>query len=364
MRSLVLLALLPIVALAQAAEHAGHEGHTAQSEQPGAMPPGYAEVTVAAERTQLIGLTTAKAERAQLSGNVRASAILQPDETREAHVHSKLMGWVQELYANAVGQQVKKGDPLYSLYSQELFAAQQEYVRARVAAPDLAQAARQRLLLWDVPEDQLRLIERSGPRKAIVFRSPIAGTILEKSVLQGHYVEPGEMLYRVADISRVWVLASVYEYEVPRIQVGATATVEVQGLPDKLEARVDYVYPTIDPVSRAARVRIIADNQDGSLRPGNFATVELPTKPIEAIWVPETAIIDTGVRQVVYVALGGGRFRPVVVHAGRRAQGRAEIIHGLAAGTDVVTGAQFLIDSESRLRGSAQPGGHSGHGGH
>jgi membrane fusion protein, copper/silver efflux system len=337
----------------------GHEGHT--SAQPGSMPEGYAEVKVPLERQQLIGLKVAKTERARLSGTVRASAIVQTDETREAHVHTKLMGWVQELFVNAVGQQVKKDQPLYSLYSQELFAAQQEYLRARTTAPELAAAARTRLKLWDVPGDQIKLIEREGPRKAITFRSPLSGTVIEKQVVAGHYVDPEMLLYRIADLSRVWVLADVYEFEVNRLDRAGTARVEVQGVPEALQAPVDYIYPTVEPVSRTVKVRMVVPNPQGVLRPGSFATVELPTTSTEALWVPEEAVVDTGTRQIVYVALGDGRFRPTLVRVGRRAGGKVEVREGLSEGDSVVVSAQFLLDSESRLRGVSSPAGHGGH---
>jgi Cu(I)/Ag(I) efflux system membrane fusion protein len=325
------------------------------------VPEGYAEVRVAPERQQLIGLKVARAERGRLTGMVRASALVQADETREAHVHPKLMGWVQELFVNAVGQPVKKGQPLYSLYSQELFAAQQEYLRARATSADLAAAARARLRLWDVPEDQVRRIERDGPQKAIVFRSPIDGTVIEKQVVAGHYVEPEMLLYRIADLSRVWIVADVYEFEVNRLDKQGTARVEIQGVAEPVQAKVDYVYPTVDPVSRTVRVRLVVPNPQGTLRPGSFATAELPTTPMEALWVPEEAVVDTGTRQVIYVALGEGRFRPTLVKVGRRAGGRVEVREGLSEGSAVVVSAQFLIDSESRLRGVSGPAGHGGH---
>lgn len=355
----------------QAPPTTGNEGHTRPApatspqghgrEAPGRIPEGYAEVRVAPDRQQLIGLKMAKAEFGKLTGTVRASAIVQPDETREAHVHSKLMGWVQELFVNAVGQPVKKGQPLYSLYSQELLVAQQEYLRARATNTELAAAARARLRLWDVPDDQVKRIERAGPQKAIVFRSPMDGTVIDKQVLTGHYVGPEMLLYRIADLSRVWVMADVYEFEVNRLDRKGLARVEVQGVVEPVQARVDSIYPTVDPVSRTVKVRMVVPNPQGTLRPGSFATVELPTAPTEALWVPEEAVVDTGTRQVVYVALGQGRFRPTLVKVGRRAGHRVEIREGLSQGEAVVVSAQFLIDSESRLRGTSQPTGHGGH---
>jgi Cu(I)/Ag(I) efflux system membrane fusion protein len=364
-------AALAAVWLASASAAAQHEGMPMPSPaagaehdhgQPGATPPGLAEVKIAPDRLQLIGMRTANAEVGTLGGAVRASATIQPDETREAHVHSKLMGWVQELFVNSVGQKVEKGQALYSLYSQELFAAEQEYLRARKTGSDLAAVARQRLQLWDVPEDQLRLMETKGPQKAVVFRSPTAGTVIEKAILKGHYLEPDMMLYRIADLTNVWIIANVYEFEVNRIARGDTAQVEVQGIPTVLEARIDYVYPTVDETSRTVKVRLVAPNIGGLLRPGSFATVTLPTRAARAVWVPDAAVIDTGLHQVVYLALPEGRFRPVLVKVGRRVEGKAEILAGLLGGEDVVVSAQFLIDSESRLRGvGTAPGGHQGH---
>lgn len=368
----VLLALPlggPPAALAQ-----GHAGHAVPApppaggapaapavEQPGQVPEGYAEVQLVPERQQLIGLKVARAERATLSGTVRATALVQADETREAHVHPKLMGWVQEVYVGAVGQQVKKGEPLYTLYSQELYATQAEYLRARATSRDLAVAARERLRLWDVPEDEVRRIERRGPQRTVTFRAPRAGTVIEKGILAGHYVGPEVLLYRIADLSQVWVVAQVYEYEVERLDATGQAQVSVQGVPGSRTARVDHVYPTVDATSRTVKVRLVLPNTDGRLRPGAFATVELPTRATEALWVPDEAVVDTGARQVVYVALEGGRFRPTRVAVGRRAGGRTEVRAGLEAGQQVVVSAQFLLDSESRLRGVEKPAAHGGH---
>ncbi len=336
--------------------HGGQEPEGAQESAGGVpLPEGYAEVLISPDRQQLIGLKLAKVERGELSGTVRASAVIAADETKEAHIHSKLMGWVQELFVNAVGQKVEKGEPLYSLYSQDLYTTEQEYLNALKTNPALAQSARKRLLLWDVPEDEIRKIERSGPIKNVVFRSPIRGTVIEKSVLQGHYIESGMMLYHIADLSQVWVLADVYEFEVNRIDRKGAAKIQVQGLDEPLTARIDYFYPTVEPSTRTVKVRLILPNVDGLLRPGNYATVELPTEAADVLWVPSEAVIDTGVRQVAYVSLGEGRFRPVEIKLGRRAGERFEVREGLSEGMEVVVGAQFLLDSESRLRGVSGP---------
>lgn len=326
-----------------------------------AVPPDRAEVTIEPGRQQLIGLTTAVAEVRRIGGTIRASGIVTSDETRTAEIHPRLMGWIETLYAKAEGQRITRGAPLYSLYSQELFAAQQEYLRALRSNPGLAAAARTRLELWDVPADQIARIEKQGPQRAILFRSPIAGVVLEKSVFEGTFVGPEMTLFRIADLSRVWIRASVYEFEIDRIDREGVARVQIQGVTHPAAARIDYVYPTVDRTSRTVQVRLVAPNEDGSLRPGSFAIVEFPTRPFEGVVVPEEAIVDTGVRQLVYLSLGNGRFRPVEVDVGRRGEGLAEIRRGIEAGDVVVKSALFLLDSESRLRGSSQPAGHGGH---
>ena len=363
----LLLALAACNKEAAPPEHGAHGGTSdAGAVEPatqGAVPEGHAEIEISAERQQRIGLELAPATRTALDAVIRATGTVEVEESREAHVHSKLMGYVRALHVNKVGQKVKKGAPLYSIYSQELLVAQQEYLRARKFSTDLAEAARERLRLWDIPEDQIRAIEASGvPVEAIVVRAPISGTVIEKNIVKGHFVGPEMMLYRIADLSRVWVIAEVYEYELGRVDRNGAATIAVEGMPDPITAEIDYVYPTVGSASRTVKVRMVVANKTGSLRPGNFATVELPAVGGEVLTVPDRAVIDTGARQVVYLAAGEGRFRPVEVEVGQRLGGRAEIRKGLAEGDQVVVSAQFLVDSESRLQaaGAKKPA----HGGH
>lgn len=344
-------------------EKSAEEDHGAHGEKP-PLPEGYAEVTIEPGRQQLIGLKVARVERTSAQGAIRASATVQADETRIVHVHSKIPGWIEELFVDAIGDRVKKGQPLYSLYSQDLFATQQEYLQSRRSGnPEVVAAVRKRLALWDIPAEELGRLERTGePQRAVVLRAPQSGTVLDKGAFKGLYVEPGTLLYVIADLSRLWVLVDVYEHEVGRLDRRAMAQVAVEGMARPFPARIDYLYPTVDPTTRTVRVRLVVDNRRGALRPGNFATVELPTANVETVTVPEEAVIDTGVRQLVYQSLGQGRFRPVAVLTGRRAGGRVEIRGGLEPGTEVITGAQFLVDSESQIRGTAT--GAPGHGGH
>lgn len=340
------------------ADHAAHAAHAAH----GGVPHGHAEIAIPADRQQRIGLELAGVTRTTLGGVVRATGVVAANERREAHVHSRLMGYVRDLFVSSIGQQVSKGQALYTLYSQDLIVAQQEYLRARQFSPELAAAARERLRLWDIPDDQIRAIEaKNAPLEKVTVRSPIAGTVIEKSIVKGHFVEPDMMLYRIADLSQLWVIAEVYEYELGRIDVKGTATIRLEGRTEPLTAAIDYVYPTVDPTSRTVKVRLVVPNPRGELRPGSFATVELPVAAGELLTIPEEAVVDTGVRQVVYVAHGEDQFRPVEVEIGRRAEGRAEVRHGLAEGDRVVVSAQFLVDSESRLRAGGSAPGHGGH---
>ena len=337
--------------------HAGHD----MAARPGQAPADQADVVLAPERQQRIGLTLGKAERTSVVGTIRATGVVRTDERREAHIHPKIMGWVEKVFVAAEGQKVRRGQPLYSIYSQDLLVAQQDYLRARKFSPDLAQAARDRLRLLDIPEDEIRRIEETGATRALTIRAPLSGTVIEKSILPGQYVGPEMQLYWIADLSRVWIMADVYEYELGRLDRTGTAKVQIAGSDGEIAATVDYVYPTVDTATRTAKVRLVVSNPKGDLRPGSFATVSLPTSSLDILSVPEEAVIDTGVRQVVFVHLGNGHFRPALVEVGRRSGGRAEIRSGLEERAEVVVGGQFLLDSESRLRGAGPGAQHGSH---
>lgn len=365
----VIVPLLAVLACGKDAPRENHGAHGNASDATatdhaahGGMPSGHAEIAIPTERQQRIGLKLADVTRTTLGGAVRATGVIAANEQREAHVHSRLMGYVRDLFVNTIGQKVSKGQALYTIYSQDLIVAQQEYLRARQFSPELAAAARERLRLWEVPDDQIRAIEaKNTPQEKVTVRSPISGTVIEKSIVKGHFVEPDMMLYRIADLSEVWVIAEVYEYELGRIDTKGTATIRIEGRAEPLTAAIDYVYPTVDQASRTVKVRLELPNPRGELRPGSFATVELPVAAGELLTIPEEAVIDTGVRQVVYVAVTGDRFRPVEVEIGRRADGRAEVRRGLSERDRVVVSAQFLVDSESRLRASGTSPAHGGH---
>lgn len=296
------------------------------------------------------------------------SARSSPD-TGVRQVTTKVAGFVQKLYVNAVGRAVKAGEPLFDLYSPELLASQEEYVHAREVAAqfatsklpevqrggqDLVTAARRRLELFDVPESFLARLDQGGKaQRTVTFRAPFSGYVMEKAVVEGQRVEPGMNLMTIADLSHAWVTAQLYEGEAAAARVGRTATVTLPYDDTmKLTGRVDLVYPTLDAESRTLKVRFAFPNPRLALKPGMFVNVELGTQRAPGVIVPDSAVIDTGTRQVVFVATAPGHFEPRDVQVGMRADGKALLRAGVREGEQVATGANFLLDSESRLRGA------------
>ncbi len=329
--------------------------------------PGLAEVAPGAEGLRLAGVRTAPAARERLTRAIRATAQVVSDETRVRRVQVRTAGWVERLFVDFTGQRVRAGEPLLSLYSPDLLATQEEYVRARQAAArfaasdlpevrrggeDLVAAARRRLELLDVPAAFVAELERSGtPRRSVTLTAPVSGFVTAKAVFAGQRVEPGMELFTVTDLGTVWVEAQLYESEAPLVAVGQTATLGLPYDPALVrEGRVTFVSPTVDPDTRTLTVRLEFANADLRLKPGMFAVVQLQVDLGEQLVVPDDAVMDTGERQYVFVAGGGDTFSPRAVTAGWRGDGRAQILAGLAAGERVATRANFLLDSESRLR--------------
>jgi Cu(I)/Ag(I) efflux system membrane fusion protein len=347
------------------------------------LPPGHAAVEIDPERVQRFGVRTEPVRREALVREVRTVGVVRTDETRESHVHVKWEGWIQEFFVSYVGQQVARGDPLFSVYSPDLVTAQQELLvararataaqgsarpEARESAAALLDTARTKLRLFDVPAEAIARIEQEGRvLRTLVVRAPRTGTVIAKMALPGMYVEPPMDLYTIADLSRVWVLADLYEYETPYVGLGQAASfapVGVEGTRLEVAATVAFVDPTVDPMTRTVKVRLELPNENGQLRPGAYGTVRL-TIPLEpALTVLSDAVLDTGLRQLVFVRAGEGRFEPRAVHLGARAGGRVQVLNGLEEGDLVVTRAQFLLDSESRLRASVAGGPEPAHGGH
>jgi len=327
---------------------------------------GLAPVEAGEEGFRLAGVQTAIAERGEITRTTRAVGIVMPDETRVRHVHTKVMGYIEKLYVNYTGQQVRAGQPLLSIYSPELLATQQEYLRAREAAArfagsalpevrrggeELLEAARQRLELLDVPAGFISRLERTGQaHREVTLTAPASGYVTGKEIFAGMEVQPGMDLLTLTDLSRVWIEADFYEYEAGSLRLGQRMTVALPYDPGvRFTGRVQYIYPILDPQSRTLKVRLEFPNPGLALKPGMYVDVSPDFETREGIVIPDSAVLDTGVRQVVFVEKAGA-FAPREVRVGSRGDGRVLILSGLAAGERVAVRANFLLDSESRLR--------------
>jgi len=328
-------------------------------------------ITIDPRRQQLIGVRTVPVAHERLQQTVRTVGVVRYDETRQADINLRVEGWIRDLYVDYTGQPIQKGQPLFTLYSPDLLTTQQEYLlalktrdqvqgsviaEARDRADQLVAAARQRLSLWDLPQDEIRALEeKRQPLEVVIFRSPVSGFVIEKQALRGLHIMPGQTLYRIADLSVVWVEADVYERELSALRPGAAATITVDAYPgDRLTGRVIYVYPYLDEKTRTNKVRFEFANRGGRLKPGMYANVELRGTDGMALTVPLDAVLDSGQEQIVFVAHGDGMFEPRTVKVGRRGANSVEIVEGLKHGEQVATGATFFLDSESQLRASLQ----------
>jgi Cu(I)/Ag(I) efflux system membrane fusion protein len=324
---------------------------------------GSAEVAIEADRQQLLGVRTGTVELRPVAAEIRAVGRVAFDQTRLEDVTVKYGGYIGRLHVEQTGQAVRRGQTLFTLYSPELYAAQQEYLAIlasqkaarQTSVPDradyLVAAARQKLRLWDLSDAQVRRIEETGEAlREIAVPSPASGYVVEKDVVQGAAVQPGMRLFRIAGLDRVWVEAEVYESELPRVRAGQSAVVTLPYLPgEELRGRVSLILPALNPESRTGRVRIEIANRNGLLKPDMYADVLLRTEGREVPMVPESAVIYTGPRQLVFVDLGEGRFRQREVRLGAKYGDAFEVLSGLQPGDRVVTSGSFLIDAEARL---------------
>lgn len=353
------------------AAHVGHEPPPVEASAPkrgDAALPGMAPVSIAEDRRQLLGVRTVELSVRPLLREIRTVGVVAADERRVRRIQSKVEGWVEELFVGFTGEAVRVGAPVLALYSPELVASQREYVIALEAAKGgaddpsgLVAAAHARLRAFDVSDAQIAALARSrSPQRRVVLHSPIRGFVTVKAVAQGAYVMPESELFTVSDLSRVWVWAELNEDEIPLVALGQRARIEVAAAEADRDAQVTYVQPTLDVETRTLRVRFDLDNADGALRPGMYATVKIERPLGDVLALPEEAVIDTGERRVVFVETARGTFTPREVSLGRHGQDHYEVLGGLAAGDRVAVSAQFLLDSESRLRGA----GHTAHGAH
>jgi len=308
---------------------------------------------------QHLGVRVEPVKREPLTRVVRALGRLEFDETKVAQVNLKFDGWVEKLYVDETGQYVKKGAPLFAVYSPELVASQEEYLQLLAGggqgphAAHLIEAARTRLLQFDVPAGLVDAIARRGKAQRLVtITSPASGFVVHKTAFEGTAVKKGVNLFTVADLKSLWVMAEVYEFDAPWVAPGQQATVELDYLPGSLQdAVVDYVYPTLDQKTRTLQVRVLLPNPRVALKPGMLATVRIRALPVGVtLTVPAEAVVRSGERNVVFVAKGGGRFEPRDVRLGVSGEGKYQVLEGLREGEDVVVSGQFLLDSESSLK--------------
>ncbi len=335
-----------------------------KSDEPTGSVEGLSTVKIDTQRQQLIGLQTAKVTEGAMGSELRTNGRVTIDETRVRKVNVKVEGFVVKLYVDFTGKPVVKGQPLFSLYSPEFVSAQQEYLLAlgtqkRLAEGELKESgnallesAKRRLKFWDVPASEQEQLEKTGEiRKTLTLRSPISGIVTVKNVVEGARVSPSDALFEITDLGRVWVQADVYEPELSRVKLGTRAELTLGAYHGRsFPGRVAFIDPQVDPKTRTVKVRIEFSNPKGELKPEMFGEVVFQTLGRKGLTIPVDAVLDSGTRKVVFVALGEGRFEPREVQVGSNLGESVEIIQGLKAGEDVITRANFLVDSESRLR--------------
>jgi len=339
-------------------------------------------VQISPEKQQLIGVKFGTVEMRPLEKVIRTVGRVDYDEKKIVTISPKIGGWIEDLFVDFTGRFVGQGEPLLTIYSPELVSTQEEYLVALRARKDLikspfpevaasgnslAESAKRRLKLWDINDDQIKALEESGEaKKTLTLYSPFSGFVLEKMAYKGMSVMPGMALFKIADLSVVWLYADIYEYELPFIRLGQQASIQLSYLPgETFIGRMIYIYPSLNPETRTAKVRFEFPNTHGKLKPEMYANVEIKVHLGQKLAVPEGAIIDTGLRQMAIIDKGSGYFEPREVKVGAKVDNFYEVIKGLKAGERVVTSANFLIDSESRLKeavGSMAGMEHAGHG--
>jgi len=328
---------------------------------------GDSGLKISAEKIQKMGVKAEPAKLQVLDKTVRASGRVEIDESRSYTVTAKFEGYIERLHVNTTGQPVGRGQPLFEVYSPELVSAQREYAiaaqgvgklneaggEAQSAMKQLADSSLQRLKNWDISDEQIKALAQSGnAKRTLTFRAPVAGIVTEKKAVQGMRFMPGEMLYQIADVSSVWVQADVFEQDIAAVVVGQKARIRINAYAGEvLEGRIAYVYPTLKAETRTVPVRIELANPKGRLKPAMFAEVEIPVAgAASVVTVPNSAVIDSGSKQVVIVQLAEGRFEPRVVKLGARGGEFVQVLEGVKEGEMVVSSANFLIDAESNLK--------------
>jgi Cu(I)/Ag(I) efflux system membrane fusion protein len=406
--AIMVIAILPLIPMTLHAQ--GHAGHSApppaasavvkpkaadpqtkapsQGQQPEQAVQEAPQVEITPELQQRIGVKTVAVVVKPIQKTIRTVGRVEIDERSQATVNTKIEGWIEKLYVDYTGRYVKKGEPLAEIYSPELLATQQEFINTKkwagkqtTTTPGAShnhgaqaeasepvsvmkqmlekdatatlEAARQRLRLWDISEKQIKKIETTGkPVRTLTLYSPVSGYITQKMAIQGMKVMPGEKLFDVADFSHVWIVADIYEYELSSIRVGQPVKITLSYFPGREWAsRIDYIYPVFSAETRTAKVRMTLPNPGGVLKPQMFTNVEIRIDLGRKLMIPDSAVMDTGKGQVVYVDRGSGFFEPREIQTGLRADGAVEVLRGLKTGEKVASSANFLIDSEAQLKG-------------
>lgn len=329
--------------------------------------PQLAPIQITPEHRQLIGLKLTTVEEKEIDDRVDTTASIAPDEQLQAYVQTRFAGWIEKVFANQTYQYVRRGEPLFTIYSPDLVSTEEEYliaVRARqrvqdskvegvaTGASSLIDAALERLRLWGVPQREIEQLERTGKvRRALEIDAPISGYVVERNALPGMYVQPDTRVFSITDLSRVWAYAAVFQNDIGKVKIGDATTLTVDAYPNEnFDGRVDFIWPQVDPMTRAIKVRCEFNNRDTKLMPDMFAHISLRLPLGHQLVVPNTAVLRTGTRNVVFVDRGDGYLMPVEVELGSRADDDFIVKKGLSAGQKVVSSANFLIDSESQLQ--------------
>jgi len=333
-------------------------------------------VFVSAERQQISGIRFGQVSMQNMEKVIQTVGKLEFDEKKISTVSPKFGGWVEDLYVDYTGKMVRKDQPLLSVYSPDLVSAQEEYLLAlkikkiyatqtsaewSTQGESLLQSARKRLLLWDITPKQVDNLEKTGEiKKNMLLNSSVDGFVMEKMVFKGMGIMPGAALYKIGDLSTIWVIADIYEYELPFVQIGQKAKITLSYYPgESFEGTATYIYPSVDPKTRTAKVRFDLPNPEFKLKPEMWASVGLKIPMGRKLVVPEDAVMDTGEMQMVFVDRGQGYFETRHIQVGSKVKGFYEVLSGVREGEKVVTSANFLIDSETRLSGAM--GGMGGH---
>lgn len=327
------------------------------------MAPG--TVMISPDKQQLVGVRTAMVERRPMSRTVRTVGTITYDETKLTRLHSKSEGWVEKLYVNYTGKLVEKGQPLFTIYSPDLLATQQEYLLAvkaqerlaassipevRSGATSLVEASKKRLALWDISEKQIRdLGERGEPQRTLTLYAPHSGFVIKKDIFEGMRVMPDRELYAIADLSTVWVNVDIYESEIPFVKVGQPAIIGLSYYSDSFNGKVSYIFPYLDEKTRTAKVRLEFPNSGFKLKPEMYVNAEIKIDAGRNLAIPGESVLDSGMRKVVFIDKGNGHFEPKEVKLGARMDGYYQVLSGLEEGQRIASSSAFLLDSESRL---------------